>query len=303
MASLAEQRLGLAPGSFPFASDVRAVGRARLHVVDEGQGPALLMLHGNPTWSFLFRDLIAQLRDRYRCLAVDLPGFGLSEPPPGFGWRPQEHADLVAALLEQLDLRGATLVAHDWGGPIGLAAAFAHPGRLTRFVLGNTWAWPLNGIGHFEWFARLAGGPLGRVGARRWNLFVNGLMPLAMRSRSLSPAQMAAYRAPFADPTRRIGTHVFPAELLRSRTFLSRIERGLPSIDASRLLLLWPGADFAFRPQELARWRTLFPGVRVVDLPGCGHFVFEEAGPSCARHIVDWLGTQSSCRWTGCEGC
>lgn len=82
MASLAEQRLGLAPGSFPFASDVRAVGGARLHVVDEGQGPALLMLHGNPTWSFLFRDLIAQLRDRYRCLAVDLPGFGLSEPPP-----------------------------------------------------------------------------------------------------------------------------------------------------------------------------------------------------------------------------
>lgn len=170
----AEDGLGLEPGSFPFESHFCAVGGAKIHYVDEGQGTTLFMVHGNPTWSFLYRDVIRALRSRFRCIAIDLPGFGLSDPPDKFGFLPEDHAHVVAALLAELGVKDGVLVAHDWGGPIGLAAAIAQPGRLTRFVLGNTWAWPVNGEWHFERFSRLMGGPFGRVAAKHWNLFVNG---------------------------------------------------------------------------------------------------------------------------------
>lgn len=287
----AEHRLGLAPGLFPFRGHLREIAGAREHSVDGGSGPPLVMLHGNPTWSFQFRHLILALRSDFRCLALDLPGFGLSDPPPGFGFRPEEYATLVAGWLAACDLRGATLVAHDWGGPIGLAAACAEPGRITRFVLGNTWAWPLNGSFHFEWFSRLAGGPVGRFGVRRFNLFVNGLMPAAMRRGRLPPAVMQAYRAPFADPRRRTGMHVLPAALTGSRDMLARLERDLQAIDGRHVMFLWPDRDFAFRPVELARWRALFPAAQIVTLANCGHFLFEEAGAECAAAIAGWLAT------------
>jgi len=125
-ADFADRRLGLPAGTIPFASRILAVGGARLHHVDEGDGPLLLMLHGNPSGSYLYRHLIGALRDEFRCLAIDLPGFGLSDAPPGFGYTPAEHAVVIAGALEVLDVRGACLVAYDWGGPIGRWANHRH---------------------------------------------------------------------------------------------------------------------------------------------------------------------------------
>jgi len=285
----AEQALGLEPGSFPFESHFRTAGGAMVHYVDEGHGPTLFMVHGNPTWSFLYRHVIGALRPRYRCIAIDLPGFGLSEPPDRFGFRPEDHAAIVATLLAELRIEGATLVAHDWGGPIGLAAALAEPGRLTRFALGNTWAWPVNGDWHFEWFSRLMGGPLGRVGARRWNLFVNGVMVFSTRRGSLTEATKQAYRAPLKNPARRTGTHVFPAAITGSRDFLRGIETRLAELDGRDFLFLWPDGDIAFRNAELRRWRSLYPAAQVIPLRRCGHYIFEEAGQECADALARWL--------------
>src|ERR671920_404639 len=127
---------------YPFESRYADVGGARVHYVDEGSGPPLLLLHGNPTWSFLYRDIIAALRDRFRCIAPDYPGFGLSSAPPGYGFMPAEHARVIERLVLELDLRDVTMMVQDGGGPIGFAAATRHPGRFARFVIGNTWAWP-----------------------------------------------------------------------------------------------------------------------------------------------------------------
>src|SRR5688572_26839324 len=107
------------PGElYPFESRYRDVAGARIHYIDEGSGRPLLLLHGNPTWSFAYRDIVRGLRDRYRCIAVDYPGFGLSQAPPGYGFTPAEHAGVLERLVLDLDLVGVTLMVQDWGGPI-----------------------------------------------------------------------------------------------------------------------------------------------------------------------------------------
>jgi haloalkane dehalogenase len=135
-------RLTPSPELFPFESQWFDSGAGRIHYVDEGAGQPILMLHGNPTWSFLYRRVIEELGGQFRCVAVDLPGFGLSDRPAGYGYTPAEQAAVVGELLRELDLRDLIVMAHDWGGPIGLSAAAAAPQRAFGLVLGNTWFWP-----------------------------------------------------------------------------------------------------------------------------------------------------------------
>ncbi|MFV0373954.1 alpha/beta fold hydrolase [Microbacterium sp.] len=195
--STAEREFGLTPGQFPFESRFVEMDGARLHYVNEGEGPVLLLIHGNPAWSFLYRHVIRDLSTGYRCIAVDLAGFGLSRPPEGFGFLPSEQAELVRAFIDELDLTAVTLVAHDWGGPIGLAALTARPDRLAAVSLGNTWAWPVADDRHFRQFSGVMGGPVGRFLNRSFAFFVNVVMPMSMKRRKLTPDEMRAYRAPF----------------------------------------------------------------------------------------------------------
>jgi haloalkane dehalogenase len=104
---------------YPFESRYLQVEGARVHYVDEGSGPTLLLLHGNPTWSFLYREIIKALRSEFRCVALDYPGFGLSVPPPGYGFTPTEHAAIVEAFVRQLDLSAVMMMVQDWGGALG----------------------------------------------------------------------------------------------------------------------------------------------------------------------------------------
>lgn len=167
------------------------------------------MIYGNPTWSILYRGLIEGLRAQYRCVALDLAGFGLSAPPSAFSFKPEDQARLVAGFLDRLDLKDATLIGHDWGGPVGLGAAMM-TGRISRLCLGNSWAWPVNGDCHFEWFSKLMGGPVGRFGSERHLTFVNLLMPPGVRRRKLSAEELDLYRTPFREVQSRRGMHVFP---------------------------------------------------------------------------------------------
>jgi haloalkane dehalogenase len=283
----AERRLSLAPGAFPFESRFVATEGARLHYVDVGQGPLALMLHGNPTWSALYRQLILGLAGECRCVAVDLAGFGLSTPPPGFSFRAADHARLIAAAIERLDLRDATLVAHDWGGPVGLGAAAA-TGRIARLCLGNTWAWPVNGDFHFEWFSKLMGGPLGRFGAERYCVFVNLVMPTSMRRRKLGADEMQAFRAPFRGLQARRGMHVFPAEIIAASAFLADCEAFVQGFKGPAAFI-WPERDIAFRDKELARWRSLLPQAEVARLPNCGHFLWLDAPDECLAAVRGFM--------------
>jgi len=141
---------------------------ACIHYVDDGVGPVMLMLHGNPTSSFLYRHVIAGLRDRFRWIAPDYPGFGRSVAAAGYGFTPREHSRIVERFVDALELHDLTLFVQDWGGPIGYGVATRRP-ELVRLVIGNTWAWPVNGDLHFEVFSRIMGGPVGRFFILRHN--------------------------------------------------------------------------------------------------------------------------------------
>lgn len=284
----AERRLALPPGAYPFASHYAAVGGASLHYADEGSGPTVLMVHGNPTWGVLYRGLIEGLSAQYRRVAVDLAGFGLSVAPRDFSFRPEDQARLVAGLLDRLDLRDATLVAHDWGGPVGLGAAMMTSGRISSLCLGNTWAWPVNGDLHFEWFSKLMGGPIGRFGSERYATFVNLVMPSAMRRRKLSAAELDLYRAPFRDLQPRRGMHVFPWEITASRDYLARLGEFVAGFRGPAYFV-WPENDIAFRDKELARWKKLLPQAEARRLAKCGHFLWIDAPDECLAEVRGFL--------------
>jgi haloalkane dehalogenase len=272
---------------FPFDSHYAQIDGASLHYIDEGSGPPLLLLHGNPTWSFVYRELITGLRDRYRCIALDHPGFGLSGAAPGYGYTPAEHASVLERFLEQLDLEKVTMMVQDWGGPIGFAVATRHPDRFAAFVIGNTWAWPKADAGT-QLFSRLLGGPIGAYLILQRNFFVEKILPSNIKRRELSAREMDAYRGPFPTPESRRPLHVFPREILGSRSFLEEIERDLPRLSDRPALLVWPTKDVAFREPERERWEQLFPDHRTVLLEGAGHYIQEDAASEIITAIREW---------------
>lgn len=283
-----ESRPGWVPTDlYPFASHYEEINGSRVHYVDEGAGPPLILLHGNPTWSFLYRNLILSLRDQYRCIAFDYPGFGLSEAAPGYGYTPAEHAEVLEDLVLRLDLRDATLMVQDWGGPVGFAVATRHPDRFSAFVIGNTWAWPKSDPGT-QVFSRLLGGPIGGWLILQRNFFVERIIPAGVRRTKLPAAVMDAYRGPFPTPQSRRPVHVFPREILASRTFLADIEGKLCVLSDRPALVVWGTKDFAFRAVERRRWEQVFPRHRTVLLDGAGHYIQEDAAQDIVAAIRDW---------------
>jgi haloalkane dehalogenase len=273
---------------FPFESRFLEVDGQVVHYVDEGLGPILLMLHGNPTWSFVYRQVIALLRDRFRCIALDYPGFGLSSAGPGYGHLPEEHAEVVVSFLDHLRLSGVTLVAHDWGGPIGLRAVQQRPEKFERLVLANTWAWPMNGDLRAELASRLVGGPVGRVLIQRLNLFVNASIPAGHRLRKPAPAELAHYRTALATPSRRTATAVLARHITASSAFLADTKAALADLASLPTLIVWGNADIAFGDKERQRWEQTFKDHRTVIIDGAGHFVQSDAPDQFAGAIRDW---------------
>ncbi len=273
---------------FPFESRFVDIDGNTVHYIDEGSGPTLLMLHGNPTWSFLWRDAIDALRHDFRCIAIDYPGLGLSKPHAGYRYLPEEHADVVTGFVDALGLQEVTLVGQDWGGPIGLAAAQRRPGVFDRLVLVNTWAWPVNGDLHFEAFSRIVGGLPMRFLVRQFNLLVNAFIPTGHRRRRPTDAEMAHYRNALDTPERRQASAVLPGRILASREFFAEVEAGLAGIAHLPTLIVWGDADIAFRAQERERLESTFTSHRTVIVEGAGTYVESDAPEEFVAAIRDW---------------
>jgi haloalkane dehalogenase len=272
---------------FPFESRFIDIDGHSIHYVDEGSGPTLLFLHGNPTWSFDYREVIASLRPDFRCIAVDYPGFGLSTPAAGYRFLPAQHAQVIGRFIEALGLTGVTLVAHDWGGPIGLAAIRQRPEVLDRLVLTNTWAWPVSDP-LVQIMSHVFGNPIGRLLIRQLNLFVNVMIPIGHRLTRPTDNQMAHYKKALDSPARREASAVFPREITASRAFLADVEAGLADIAALPTLIIWGDADFAFGNNELRRWEGTFTDHETAVVKGAGHFVPSDAPDQFAAAIRGW---------------
>ena len=269
----------------PFDSRFTEIDGNLVHYLDEGNGPPLLMLHGNPTWSFLYRHLIALLRVRFRCIAPDLPGFGLSIAGPGYDLRPESHAEVIRAFVDRLGLDGWTPVLQDWGGPIGVYVAGAAPERVRAVVVLNTFAWPVDDDPHFVRFSRVMGSAPAGFLIRHFNLFVNVLIPAGTPRRRLDRAAMNAYRRPLDTPARRAASHVLPGAIVSSTPFLAEVERRLARLRDTPALIVWGDRDIAFREKERARFAASFARAESLVVSGAGHYMQEEAPVEIATAI------------------
>lgn len=277
--------------AYPFAPHYFEAGSGRMHYVDEGQGAPVLMLHGNPTWSFLYRHLIRRLAPAYRCVAPDYLGFGLSDKPPGWSYAPPAHAICVHDLIEHFGLEDVTLVVHDWGGPIGLSYALRRPENVRALVVMNTWLWPLNRDPKVMAFSTLMGGPLGRMLTRRFNAFARYVMPLVYGDpRRLIADVHRHYLKPAARPEEREGHWVFARALLGAAPWLEGLWRQREKLVGLPALLLWGMKDPAFGG-ALKRWQRVLPGAQVRPLSRTGHYVPEEAGNEAAERVARFLDT------------
>ncbi len=273
---------------FPFASRFVDLDGHSLHYIDEGVGPTILFIHGNPTWSFLYRDIVAQLKGEFRCVAVDHPGFGLSRAADGYDFLPASHARVLDRFVGALGLSDFSIMVQDWGGPIGLWVAARRASQVRGLVIGNTWAWPVNGDKHFERFSAMMGGPIGGFFIRHLNAFVNLMIPMNVKRKKLPRGAMQAYRGPFSTKDSRLPTRIFPREIRASRSFLAEVEAGLGALAHKPALIIWGDRDIAFRDRERRRFEAVFPEHRTVILTGAGHYIQEAAPEEIADAIRAW---------------
>lgn len=270
---------------YPFASRWFERSGTRIHYLDEGSGQPVLFLHGNPTWSFLFREVIRSLTPEYRCIAPDYPGFGFSSSPEGKGYTPREHTFWILKLLEALNLSSTVIVGHDWGGPIGLRLSVSTPLKLSGIVLCNTWCWAP------DWwlgmFSRVMGGRLGRLLIRRWNVFARWIVPMNIyRTKNRHPEVLEAYTRPFPTPESREPTWVFPRELLHSADWVEATRSRLDELGGPPVQLVWGMRDWALGYESyLRRWEAMFPDCGIDRVEDASHYVPEDRPERVAEAV------------------
>ena len=275
------------PRLFPFTSrwfDGRA---GKVHYIDEGVGDPILFLHGNPTWSFLYRGIIIRLKKRFRCIALDYPGFGLSARPENYRYTPREHAGVVRDLVLDLDLQNLTIMGQDWGGPIGLAVAVEELPRLRALVMGNTWYWPLD-TWQLKTFAYVMSMAPMQSQILNNNFFVEKVMPKGVKY-PLADEVMDHYREALPTPKSRIGAAEFPVQLMAASPWLTSLAAKVADkLTNVPLLLTWGLHDIAFPRRYMERFRQDFRLTRVHRLDA-KHYIQEDAPAEIAAAIEDFL--------------
>ena len=274
--------------AYPFVSRAIEADGMRVHYVDEGEGTTVLFVHGLPTWSFLWRHLIVGLRDRYRCVALDLPGFGLSDKPATDAYRPEDQARRLAAFVDALRLKDFALVVHDFGGPIGLSVALDRPDAVRRLVLFNTWMWSLASEPRYARVGRLLASPLGRLLYERLGFSVNMIWRHAVRDERYTRAVHRHYAAAVTERAARHATWIYARELLGSSGWYDALWARRERLAGIPALLVWGLRDPAFATC-LPRWRSVFRDVHVVELADAGHAPQETHGPMLAPVLAGFL--------------
>jgi len=283
-------------GTFPFAPHYADINGFEMHFVDEGRGEPIVLIHGDPTWGYLYRTFIPILSQRRRCIVPDHMGMGKSGVPQDpYPYRLRHHIDNLEALVLRLDLRGLTLVLHDWGGPVGLGFATRHPDRIKRLVLMNTWAcapWP--------------GGPLPRllelIRSERGEKFVlekNGYLEPALvgtthRPENLTKTVLDAYRAPFPTPESRLALLCWSRDIPVHETDpsyseMKRIEEALVRFIGTPTLLVWGMRDPVLPESVLRMWQRIYPQATTAEIEDASHFLQEDAPERIVLCIEEFL--------------
>ena len=275
---------------FPFQSSFTDFDGVRIAHLDEGEGPPVVFVHGEPTWSFLWRKVLVGVRDAgYRCIAPDLPGFGRSDKPIDVDWYTYDrHTAALTSVLEALDITGATIVVHDWGGPIGLRTAVESSERIDRLVILDTGLF----TGH-------------QAMTDTWNAFRDFVartddLPVGLLVRGgckNDPGEevIAAYERPFPNVASKAGARAFPL-IVPTSPEMPGAEAGQRTLRSLRAdtrpkLMLWADSDPVLPLETGRRFAAALGGELAHVIAEAGHFLQEDAGPQIGALIADWLGS------------
>lgn len=275
---------------FPFESKWLAIDGNQLHYIDEGKGETILFVHGTPEWSFGWRDLVKELRKHYRCIAIDLLGFGLSDKPNTSDYTCRAHSNRLEKFIQQLDLKNFHLIANDFGGGISLPYAIQHQENVKKIMLFNTWMWSLKNDKHYSGPAKVMNTFLGKMMYLNFNFPVNIVMHAAFGDKKkLTKEIHAHYKKALPDAASRGGAYAFAKELMNASDWWQSNWDQLEKISNKPFLLFWGMKDSFVPPKELERWKSKLPTARVVVYEDAGHFVQEEKAEEMVGEILKFL--------------
>jgi haloalkane dehalogenase len=282
---------------YPFDGKYLDLDGLRYHYLDEGAGEPVLAVHGNPTWSFYYRELVKALRGEYRVIVPDHIGCGLSEKPDDscYDYTLSRRIEDLSALADELGLERVNLVVHDWGGAIGLGWAVRNPERVARIVILNTAAFHLmegKALPWQLWVVRNT--PIGALLVRGFNAFARGASRLAVTRRPLSREIRNAYCAPYGNWSDRIATLRFVQDVPLAAgdpayAPLTEIQEGLQRFSSHPILICWGARDFVFDDEFLDEWRNTYPHAEVHRFDDAGHYVLEDASSEIVELVSNFL--------------
>lgn len=281
---------------YPFVGRVIDVNGHQMHYLDEGKGETVVMVHGNPTWSFYFREVVKALSPKYRCLVPDHIGMGLSDKPGDerYHYTLKRRIDDLETFLEKTAPKGpVTLVVHDWGGMIGMGWAVRHHERVARIVAHNTGCFRLPKEVPFPWPLALSRTPLGALLIRGGNAFAVAAAKSCTAKKTLSKELRAAYVAPYGSWKDRIATLRFVQDIPLSPVDpawdqVVHIEESLHLLRDVPVFLPWGMKDWVFGPAFFKGWTERFPKAETKRFEDCGHYLLEDA-PEVVPMIADFL--------------
>ena len=282
---------------YPFKNNWLKLDDLRLHYVDEGEGESVVAVHGNPTWSFYYRDLVTKLRDGYRVVVPDHMGCGFSDKPgdDGYEYSLEQRIDDFSSLMDDLGLQDVNLVVHDWGGMIGLGWAVRNPDRVKRLVILNTAAVHLPKSKPFPWqLWMVRDTPFGGLMVRGLNAFSRGAAHVACTRKKLSKEFRDAYCAPYDSWNDRIATLRFVQDIPlkpgdRGYDIVTDTAARLDVFSDRPVMICWGDKDFVFDRHFLEEWKRVYPHAEVHQYPDCGHYILEDAAEEIIPLIRGFL--------------
>lgn len=274
---------------YPFESHFLEIEKNSLHYIDVGSGSIILMLHGNPTWSFFYRNLAKHFSINYRIIVPDHMGCGLSSKPQEYEYTLETHILNLCHLVAHLNLTEITLVVHDWGGAIGMGLATKYPHLIKKMVVMNTAAFKSLEI---PMRINILRNPLGEWFIRKFNGF-SGPATFMATTKGLSPLVKKGFTLPYHDYNSRIATAKFVRDIPMNENHptyktLKTIEDKLPSLKAP-LLILWGKKDFCFTMNFQKRWLDIFPEAKTVVFRNAGHYLIEDEESGVIEEIEKFL--------------
>jgi len=285
----------VSPEEYPFESRYLDLAGHRLHYLDEGRGEPLLMLHGNPTWSFYYRNLVKAFRDRYRCIVPDHMGCGLSDKPEHYPYTLRRRVADLESLLDHLQVGdNLTLVVHDWGGMIGLTYAHLHPEKIKRLVILNTGAFHLPTSKGFPWSLWACRTFLGPLLVRGFNAFCLAALHWCATRRPLSPEVQDGYLLPYGAWEDRVAVLRFVQDIpLRKGDpgydLVSQVEAGIERFRDLPAVICWGDRDFVFDRHFLDIWKQKLPEATVHQWADSGHYILEDRGEEIIGIVDQFL--------------